>query len=253
MLCELKAFNMPKTLSINDGLNYRKLARPCVLNHLTQPFAPNPVRSLIDLRIKMGPFKADTDGFVFKNKFQMTVENARQIRERLEAPWISVADQFLTPFRNVLNELSVKLNPLDALGIGPAVTVHLPDAVINFVLGEIAGKLVFDNVVGSIGSFGRCGGMAFAGYDFYLSNWPIDISIKEAPATGTLGDYIFNRLLDSIAMNATAWLDWFVTLHILPIASKAGNIAIRTCRWPFFRWAYWCCLWRFGRLAGKPI
>jgi hypothetical protein len=215
---------MPKQISINDGLQYRRIAKPCVLNHLTQPFISHPVRSLADLRIKMGPFRAATDGFVFRNKFQMTVENARQLRERLVGAWNSVFDQLVKPFHKVLDGLSVNLNPID---FGPSVEVGLPTSVINFVIGKIAAPLAFDNIVGSFpGTMGRCGGMAFAGYDFYLSNWQIDTSIKQPPSTGILGDYIFNRLLDSIGMNAMAWLDWSATLHILPIASKAGNIAL---------------------------
>ncbi|MFC0517775.1 hypothetical protein ACFFGT_26415 [Mucilaginibacter angelicae] len=219
---------MPKTSSINDGLNYRKIGKPCIINNLNQPFVQLPVRSLTDLRIKMGPFKASTDAFVFANSFQMTVENAAQIRERLQGAWSSVFDSVLKPFKDALNDLSVDLDPVNIgpLDLGPSITVGLPEAAIDFVLKEIAGKLVFDNIVGSAGTFGRCGGMAFAGYDFYLSNWQINSSIKTPPSTGVLGDYIFNRLLDSIGMNAMAWLDWSVTLHVLPIASVAGNVAL---------------------------
>jgi hypothetical protein len=216
-----KFISMPKTISIMDGLNYRKVAKPCSLKSLNQPFVPQPLHSLTDFRIKMGPFSAFTDGFVFHNSFQMTVENATQIRNRLALVVDIVVNPIKEKFRDAMGGLSVDL-PF-------AGTTGLPGFIIDTVIGAIAGPLLFDNIVGSIpGTMGRCGGMAFAGYDFYRSNWPVDPTIKEPPSTGVLGDYIFNRLLDSIGINAFAWLDWFITLHILPIVSKTGNIALGT-------------------------
>src|SRR4051812_38269555 len=111
---------MPKTIKIGDGLQYRRIPRPAVLNHLTQSFVSQPVRSLKDLRIRMGPFRAASDGFAFANKFQMTVENARQLRNRLMGNWPSVFNLFITSFRNVLDALKVDINPT---GIGPSVIV----------------------------------------------------------------------------------------------------------------------------------
>jgi hypothetical protein len=211
---------MPKTLSIMDGLRYRKIATPCSLKGLHQPFVQQPVHSLTDLRIKMGPFDAFTDAFVFINSFEMTVENAAQLRERLSGVVDSVVNPIKDKFRDVMGDLSV-----DVLGI----EAGLPGFVIDIVLDKIAGPLAFDNIVGSFkGSMGRCGGMAFAGYDFYLANWPIDASVTQPPSTGILGDYIFNRLLDSIGMNALTWMDWYVNLHVLPVVSKIANIALGT-------------------------
>ena len=72
---------------------------------------------------------------------------------------------------------------------------------------------------------GRCGGMAFSGYDFYLLDWPVDSRLGTTPpATGPLGDYIFSRLLDSLDLNALKFLEWFADLHLLPKA-KVSSVA----------------------------
>ncbi|ATQ75889.1 hypothetical protein CR152_16145 [Massilia violaceinigra] len=59
-----------------------------------------------------------------------------------------------------------------------------------------------------ITTYGRCGGMAFAALDYWHNNLPIpqDTSL---PADGTpLGDYIYNRLIQSILANAFKYFDF---------------------------------------------
>ncbi len=127
--------------------------------------------------------------------------------------------------RGVLNSLSVGV-PIEG-------TVGLPSVIVDAVIGEVTTRLagaLIDKIAGLIpGNFGRCGGMAFAGYDFYLLGWTVDERLGTMPpAGGVLGDYIFSRLLDSLDLNADAFIDWIVNLHLMPIISRVANIALRT-------------------------
>ncbi|MGI8951765.1 MAG: hypothetical protein ACR2FN_09310 [Chitinophagaceae bacterium] len=211
---------MPKTLSINVGVDHRNLSRPASAKNWIQQFDPTPPNSLTALRIKSGPFIAETDGFHFINQFVMTAENATQIRDRFGAVGNIVIGEITKQFIDAMNGVNISVG---------FTSVSLPQTVIDYVIGQISGPLVVDQIIGSApGTMGRCGGMAFAGYDFYLANWQIDSTITVPPSTGDLGDYIFNRLLDSLDLNASTYLEWFITLHILPIISKTANIALAT-------------------------
>jgi hypothetical protein len=125
--------------------------------------------------------------------------------------------------RDVLNSLSVDI-PL--LG-----TVGLPDVVKDAVIGDVRTELIglltgliFDSISPT---FGRCGGMAFSGYDFYLLGWTVDDRLGTTPpATGVLGDYIFSRLLDSLDLNAGTFLEWFANLHLMPKVSAVANATL---------------------------
>ena len=101
--------------------------------------------------------------------------------------------------REVLASLSVSVPTIGTVGL-PAVVV---DAVIGEVTTQLAGSLI-DKIADPIpGTFGRCGGMAFAGYDFYLLGWTVDERLGTMPpVTGPLSDYLFGRLLDSLDLNA---------------------------------------------------
>jgi hypothetical protein len=81
--------------------------------------------------------------------------------------------------------------------------------------------------------YGRCGGMAFAGYDFYAAGRPIDASVTQPPAEGPLGEYVYERLLDSLRLNIGTFLRWVIDLHLLAsldefataaLASGAGSV-----------------------------
>jgi hypothetical protein len=73
--------------------------------------------------------------------------------------------------------------------------------------------------------------MAFAGYDFYAAGRPIDASVTQPPAEGPLGDYIYERLLDSLRLNIGTFLRWVIDLHVslgrfatAALASAAGSL-----------------------------
>src|SRR5207253_2693390 len=109
--------------------------------------------------------------------------------------------------RDVLHRLKVHIPYVGTFG--------LPDFIIDAVIGDVRTELVglltglvFDMLKPG---FGRCGGMAFAGYDFYLFDWIVDerLGTNPLPSNGVLGDYIFSRLLDSLDLNVGTFLEWF--------------------------------------------
>src|SRR5262249_3581528 len=134
-------------------------------------------------------------------------------------------DSPLQEVRDILNSLKVNIPILGEFG--------LPDSIINFVIGFVRRELI-RLLIGPILDrlpleFGYCGGMAFSGYDFYLLGWTVDDRLGTTPpATGVLSDYIFNRLLDSLELNAGTFLEWFAKLHLLPKVSTVANVALET-------------------------
>ena len=100
------------------------------------------------------------------------------------------------------------------------------DYVINQVSGGIRNQLI-DAIVASVpGTYGRCGGLAFSAFDFFLAGWPIDKTHHTPPGSGDLRDYIFKRLIDSLQLNAATFLDWLMVLRVLPAISVAASAAL---------------------------
>ena len=223
---------MGRPLSFIDGVHRHPeiSARPVSTRFWQQRFQPNPPRSLEALLIKLGPFLPSRDAFRFDNDFILTDDQVDQIRQHYR-PFVDLAlgASPLELVRDALNELSV-----DVFGY----RVGLPDVVIDAVLGNVLVVLVellVDAVLaiakeaGHPLGDGRCGGMAFSGYDFYLLDWTVDGRLGTTPPNaGVLGDYIFDRLLDSLDSNAKKFLEWFAILHILPLAkvSSVGKAAL---------------------------
>jgi len=178
----------------------------------------------------LGPFKPPRDAFRFDNNFTLTDEQVDQIRQhyRLFVD-LALGASPLELVRDALSELGVNIF---------GYRVGLPDVVVDAVLGNVLVVLVelLVDAVLAIGKEighplgdGRCGGMAFSGYDFYLLDWTVDEDLGTTPPnTGVLGDYIFSRLLDSLDSNALKFLEWFAILHLLPLArvSTVGNAAL---------------------------
>jgi hypothetical protein len=198
---------------------------PVSCRNLVLQFHPVPSHSLKELLIKMGPFEPQTDAFRFdNNEFLLTAEQVEQIRQ----PYRFVIDSVLNAsplkfVREALHRLSVDIPVIGRVG--------LPDFIIESVIGtvrsELAG-LLSDLILNMTGPprFGRCGGMVFSAYDFYLLDWTVDARLggTTSPSTGVLGDYIFSRLLDSLELNVGTFLEWFTNLHILPHA-KVSSVA----------------------------
>jgi hypothetical protein len=163
-------------------------------------------------------------GFPFKNKWSLTQEDGRAMVKRFESAIPALAALEIEAVRHALAAIS--LNPIPLLP-----SVPLPTFVINMVIGTV-GKEIFkelnSRIIGAIPgeNYGRCGGMAFAAYDFYLRSWRVDQFGSTPPASGDLRQFIWRRLLDSLDLNALKFMDWIAQLHILPVVSKAMTIAL---------------------------
>jgi hypothetical protein len=168
--------------------------------------------SVAALLRRMGPFVANPDAFNFGNQFAITGQQLEDFAEMLSEEVVeAVVDQTVGRYVEVLSDID--LDPL------PLVKTHVPDDVIDFVADHLVGEVnarILDLAADLGGSnYGRCGGMAFAGYDFYLAGWPIDETITAPPTEGPLGQYIYERLLDSLRLNIGTFIDWTVRLHLL--------------------------------------
>lgn len=197
-------------------------ARPVKFSDLDHQFRHHPSTSSRALLIRMGPFIPSTDAFQFDNNFNITADNAADIALMFRNQVIdSVVTEALGKFGQVMSDFSIDL----PFGLG---SIGLPDFTMQDVVDRIAIKLVAD-VAGLAdpiyGGAGFCGGMAFGGYDFYLQGWPVD-SFKNAPTGGDLEDYIFARLIDSLDLNGTKFLDWLTELYVLPGTNHTADIAL---------------------------
>jgi hypothetical protein len=186
-------------------------------------FAHSPPDSLGALRLAMGPFKPPTDAFRFHNSFPLTAENAAQLQQHYQP----VSDLVVGALVDIVTTSLLAIQ-LPVLGNLPtAVTDPVVGKMTDVLTGDLASKLV-DTIIGDIpGTFGRCGGMAFSGYDFYLAGWPVDERLGTTPpATGVLGDYIFQRLLDSLDKNVATFLTWLMNYYVMPDAGKVATAAL---------------------------
>jgi hypothetical protein len=213
-----------RTFTLMEALERHSItSRPVSLKELHSAFAPRPRGSTRALLIKMGPFKPDVDAFRFTNEFGLTAANFVDFAEFFSEELVEQLTRLLTPkYLSVLNDIRIPV-PLF-----PDIT--LPDAVVDPVMTAVKEQFarVFDLVFPPIleGEFGRCGGMAFAGYDFYLQGRPVDGFGTTPPTEGQLGDYLYSRLLDSLDLNARTFLEWWMIVHVLPGIDKVATATL---------------------------
>jgi hypothetical protein len=201
-------------------------ARPLTVEAMSQRFDPSPSSSTKALLIKMGPFIPGEDGFPFRNDFGLTntnaVELARTFRDEvIEAATPGIVNRYTGFLRNLSFEIPIPVlsNP----------SVGLPD----FVVGQVGARVTAELLAGIAdlgfdpheGTYGRCGGMAFAGYDFYQHGWSVQGFSSTPPTEGDLGDYIFARLIDSLELNARTFVEWLAELHVLPRLNRVADTA----------------------------
>ncbi len=201
-----------RSLAYRDaGSSVRNLARMTT-------YAPRD--SVTSLLRVAGPFDAPRDGFVFTNsRLPILESDAAQLRSRYQGAIDVVSAAVIDLIKQGLNGVSVSVFALP--------DISLPDLVIDKVLEEITAPVrdkLLDAIVSGIpGTYGRCGGMAFAGYDMFLAGVPVDkFAVEPAPDT-PLYRYIWGRLLDSLDANATTFLEWGFELHLLPTISKIAS------------------------------
>lgn len=168
--------------------------RPVMLRDLAGRFGGTPRDSVTSLLIEMGPFEAARDAFRFTNSFQTTVDQATDFIELVPKLLVQEAiDLGALGYRDALNAIRI---PVPALPDIP-LPATLFSAVLDTVLLELTARLADEFLDPLNLSFGRCGGMAFAGYDFYLQGWDVSV-FADPPTEGVPGEYIYDRLLDSI-------------------------------------------------------
>lgn len=204
---------------LKDAFQYRRVGPPYLTRQMIQHFNHNPHDSVTALLRKTGPFKSSRDAFPFYNSaWPITDEDARVLREHYQGLIDNVSLIGVEVIRTALAGLSFSL-PL-------AGTLNLPAVAIDYVINEISGPLrnrLVELVVASVpGGYGRCGGMAFSALDFFLVGWPVN-SFNIKPESGDLRQYIWNRLLDSLDLNALTFFEWLMVLHVLPVISSIAS------------------------------
>jgi hypothetical protein len=209
--------------TLKDACNYRFEAPPYSTKALIDRFNPNPRHSIAALLRKTGPFLAERDAYGFTNAgWAITEEDARVLREHYQSLVEPVSLIGIEVLRHSLSALSFTIPIVGAVGL-PAVAI---DYVINQVTRDLRNQLLDKIVSSTPGEYGRCGGMAFSGYDFFLVGWSVDRFGTVQPASGDLRQYIWNRLLDSLELNASTFLEWVMILHVLPVISTLASAAL---------------------------
>ena len=179
--------------------------------------------SVTGLLRQAGPFIPARDAYGFSNNPEgFTQEDAAVLRGIYQGVLDQVSSLGVDALRNALGAVSFDVPVVGATGL-PAVAI---DYVVNQVSGGIRNQLL-DSIIASIpGTYGRCGGLAFSAFDFFLAGWPIDKTDRTPPGSGDLRDYIFKRLIDSLQLNAATFLDWLMVLRILPAISVTASAAL---------------------------
>ena len=163
-------------------------------------------------------FDPRTDGFGFDNTWQLDLADA----ERLRAGFRSAVDAV------VASSITAVAGALGRAGIGPAIAAE----AVKRVTPQLRNEIVDSVIKAAAGdSYGMCGGMAFAGRDYFDAGlWPPVTEgqpTRRTPEEAALRDYIWTRLIDSLDLNGLAFVDWLVTLYVLPhIAAVALGIVV---------------------------
>jgi hypothetical protein len=218
----VRTYSLDKSLDRHPDVDARRLS----VVDLRESFGlRRGTQSTKGLFIRMGPFEADPDGFRFENEFELTaahaVEFTRMLRDEVFVQ--PIIPGISSRYTEVLTDLSFDLTPFI-----PGGEVGLPDFVIGQVglrvKAELAAQLV-DLLAKPFGSAAHCGGMAFAGYDLYQQGWPTDNLGTTPPTEGDVGEYIFERLIDSLELNLRKFLRWTAELHLLPKLNGVADVA----------------------------
>ena len=216
----------------------RQLTGPESFRYLRERFGTQPPESLRALLIRMGPFNPETDAFRFRNKFNFTSIDVDRIADLLASEVSKVAEQCANPFRDKMEDFSAEIPLLGEV-------LKIPEDIIDSVVKQVVERIfeylleiVMIPLLPLLGTYGRCGGMAFAGYDFYLEDWPVDerLGIKTPPDPGEVENYISDRLFDSLEDNADTFLEWICILNYYPSVTEiATNLlldALKGLVWP---------------------
>ncbi len=147
------------------------------------------------------------------NSFGLTAANAVELTRMFRDEVIEAATPgIVRRYTSLLWNLSFEIPVLFL----PNPTVDLPDFVIGQVglrvTAELAAGIVDLGIEPRTGGYGRCGGMAFAGYDFYQQGWSVLNFGSTPPTEGELGDDIFARS-DHRSVGSDRYPIWCVELR----------------------------------------
>ncbi len=186
---------------------------------------------------KGGPFIAQKHAFHFRNSWEFNESDAHELNERLLRQSLNeVVSKIQSLVRGELSRMSIPIPYVDRLPSIPTPcgdikipdSLDIPKSLIDVVLDRLHTPIL-DYVLGKFldaitGSYGRCGGMAFAGLDFYHAKWPVDARFGESQcASWPLRDYIWRRLLDSLGLNLTEFIWVKVKYLLLPDLSRIAT------------------------------
>ena len=207
---------------LRDAIAYRNIPGPPFSGMALARRFPAEGKSLSNVLRAAGPFVPTRDSYIFSNAGQaITLEDARILREHFQSYIDGVSDIGIDLLRASLRAYTFSVPILGATG--------LPGVAVDFVIDKVSEDLrnrIVDSIVASIpGHYGRCVGLAFSAYDFFLAGWPIP-SDTTPPGSGPLRDYIWDRLIDSLVANGAVFLEWTMVLHILPVISKLASAAL---------------------------
>lgn len=141
----------------------------------------------------MTGFRPNRNGFAFRNSWRFDDHEREVLRELAHKA-----------SRNALRVMApIGGGALDAAGVD--------EAVAKWASGAVPA------------SYGLCGGMAFGALDYFKSGADIprgsgsdDIPTRETPEGAALRSYLWARLIDSLELNLTTFLEWMVRLHLVP-------------------------------------
>lgn len=180
---------------------------------LARHFDVPPPTRLLPIARRLGGFDPGRDGFAFSNSWDMTMADSRRIVARYG--W--QVDSATT----LLADLVVaSLSGLP--GIGSSVVLTAMDAL-RPAIREVVAELL---QVSIDEQFAMCGGMSFAGLDFFHGGWDVRRFGTTPPVQGDpLRTYILDRHLDSLDANLRTFVEWHLVLHLLP--RVAETVAVR--------------------------
>ncbi len=150
-----------------------------------------------------------------------TAEDAHILRERYNTHidhLITMGTQNITIALQALSmTLPVIENRYTALGkFSPFVVERVTAPLRNLIL-----EMLVDSIPRE---YGRCGGHGICRTLFFALGWPIK-QFKDK-SQQDLHDYIWNRLLDSLELTGSTFLEWGMELKIMPIVSRLATDAI---------------------------
>ncbi len=147
-------------------------------------------------------FKPEVNGFAFINSWQLDKGESQQMRQTLTGSMGEAS-----------GSASGGLGGLVSYSIAPQLEQWIDSALPDY--------------------YGMCGGMAFAAADHYAAGRPLprgrgydDIPQDSTPHGRALRDYLWDRQIQSLQLNAAQLLHWMIMLHLpLPFAGPGWLIA----------------------------